>query len=449
MHYPEFYSLAIQVNLNYISTCRFSAINPAMNFKVKILFSILLVMCCYSRGISQVNGCSDPMANNFNSLATVNDGSCTYNNTSYTPPVKVDPINNTLYETSGLQWAANALWTFNDSGGEAAIYRIDTASNAILQKVTLQGAGNTDWEDIAFDGFHFYIGDFGNNSTGARTNLRIYKIPLSAIPDPSVNTNVIIPSAQVGIIHFTYSDQPQPPVASGSDNTKFDCEAMIVDDGKIHLFTKNWINLNSTHYIIPSVMPGTYIATPLETLHTNFLVTGADQAVGDKVIALLGYQVTGLANHYLFYLSDYSGGFYFNGNKRKLDIGNVMVMGQGEGICFRNGHYGYISNERVVRTISGTTFTFTPKLRAFDIRNFVSNVPETYIFNGTGNWDVPSNWSDGLMPPANISNHTLVFVDPLAGGSCILNIAYSIPPGSSIMVHQGKHFVVGGNMLIQ
>src|SRR4051812_554260 len=45
---------------------------------------------------SQVQGCKDPAANNYNSSATVSDGSCTYNPTFYTPPVKVDPISNVL-----------------------------------------------------------------------------------------------------------------------------------------------------------------------------------------------------------------------------------------------------------------------------------------------------------------------------------------------------------------
>ncbi|MEP7163307.1 MAG: hypothetical protein ABI741_01370 [Ferruginibacter sp.] len=416
---------------------------------LKSVFTILLALFCCCQAYNQVPGCTDPMANNFNSLATVNDGSCTYNNTSYTPPVKVDPVNSILAETSGLEWAGNSLWTFNDSGGEPAIYRIDTLSNTILQKVSLQGASNTDWEDIAFDGFYFYIGDFGNNSNGARTDLKIYKFPFSAIPEPVANPDVTIAAADISIINFIYSDQPQPPVPSAANSTKFDCEAMIVDDGKIHLFSKNWVDLNATHYVIGSVMAGTYIAMPLETLATNFLVTAADKSVGNKVVALLGYQVTGLANHFMFLLSGYTGGYYFNGNKRKLDLPNVTVMGQAEGICFKNGHYGYISNERVMRTIGGIPLTFTQKLRSFDIRNFVSNVPVTYIFTGNGNWNVPSNWSDLVMPPPAITASTLIFVDPLPGGSCILNIPYTIPAGSSIMIHEGKYFVIPGDLLLQ
>src|SRR5437764_487858 len=95
------------------------------SFFSKIFFSILLLMCAVT-GHTQVYGCRDPLANNYNGAATVNDGSCTYNAASYTPPVKVDPLSDTLIETSGLQMAGGFLWTFNDGGHPASIYRIDT-----------------------------------------------------------------------------------------------------------------------------------------------------------------------------------------------------------------------------------------------------------------------------------------------------------------------------------
>ena len=215
---------------------------------------ILLLMLLGEQVYSQVSGCTDSLANNFNPRATVNNGSCMYNNSAYAPPLKADRIPDTLAENSGLQWAGNSLWSFNDGGGAAAIYRIDTTNGALLQSVYLQGAHNTDWEDIGFDGLYFYIGDVGNNGNGARTDLKIYKFPLSTIPGYATNPVVIIPAEQVSVINFSYSDQPQPPIASGINHTKFDCEAMIVDNGKIHLFTKNWIDLNTTHYVIDSVL---------------------------------------------------------------------------------------------------------------------------------------------------------------------------------------------------
>ncbi|HEX8460904.1 MAG TPA: T9SS type A sorting domain-containing protein [Segetibacter sp.] len=335
------------------------------NFIACILFSSSL-------SYGQVSGCKDPLANNYNAAATVNDGSCLYNSTNYAPIFKTN-LSSTLAESSGLQMANNFLWSFNDGGGSAAIYRIDTITNAILQTVNLTGATNVDWEDIAFDGTNFYIGDFGNNANGARTDLKIYKFPIAAIPDYVTNPVASIPATQIQEIKFIYNDQPQPPIAGASNLTKFDCEAMIVDGGIIHLFTKNWIDTTSTHYILTNITTAVNIAVPVETLATGYLVTAADKAVGRNTVALLGYQNTGFANHFMYLLTDYSAGRYFNGNKRKINLGTALDMGQAEGITFRNSTYGYISNENF--------FTISQRLKSFDIANFVSNAGEVLAIN--------------------------------------------------------------------
>ena len=401
-------------------------------------------------GYSQVQGCTDTLANNYNSTATINNGSCTYNVTSYTPPIKVDPISDTLIESSGLQWAGNALWTFNDGGGSAAIYRIDTLANILQQRVYLEGASNIDWEDIAFDGIYFYVGDFGNNANGARTDLKIYKFPLSAIPpDYIANPVVVISAAQIAVINFTYSDQPQPPQPTNANNTKYDCEAMIIDSGKIHLFSKNWIDLVSTHYVIDGVAAGDYIAQPVEVLVTNYLVTAADKAIGQKLIALLGYQNSGLGNHFIYLLSGYSGGNYFNGNKRLLNLPTAAEMGQAEGLTFKNGVEGYISNEKFMRTVFGFSVLVNQKLRAFDIHTFVSGLSTTYIFTGNGNWDNPANWSGNIMPPATPPANSQIFIDPQPEGQCVLNVSFTLSQGSAITINAGKSFVIQGNLIQQ
>ncbi len=371
---------------------------------ITYLFLVAFGLFGINVATAQVSGCPDPQAVNYNPQATINNGSCTYNPTSYTPPIRVDTLNTILEETSGLQWAAGALWTFNDGGGITAIYKIDTLTKNILQTVTLAGITNIDWEDIAFDGTFFYVGDFGNNLNGGRTNLTIYKFPISLIPDHTVSTSVTIPFGSIEKIMFTYSDQPQPAVAGAPNATKFDCEAMIVDGGQIHLFSKNWIDNNSTHYVINGLNAGTYTATAVETLQTNYLVTGADKAVGDNVVILLGYQVTGAADHFLHLLSNYSGGLYFNGNKRRIDLPNATVMGQAEGITFRNASYGYISNEKFTRTIPPFTITVVQALRSFNTSSFISQfilpleVADFKVINRNEtheiSWRFPSNMPD-------------------------------------------------------
>lgn len=343
---------------------------------VKIIL-ILFIILKSSPAYNQIHGCIDSSANNYNPSATINDGSCTYNDISYTPSAMLDSISYILKESSGLQWAQNSLWSFNDRGGKPDLYRIDTASASILQTVRLTGATNVDWEEITFDGTYFYVGDFGNNLNGARTDLKIYKFPYSSIPDYTTTPQAAIPSENIEVINFTYKDQPNP-VAVELDATKFDCEAMIVSEGKIHLFTKDWIDFTSTHYVIDSTLAGSYVATPVDTLNTGYLVTAASKAPAQEVVVLLGYQSSFPGNHYMHLLTGYSDGKYFNGNKRRINLSNAAIMGQAEGITFRNDNYGYISNEK----LENSFVTVSQKLYSFDIGRFIpSNILTTLLKN--------------------------------------------------------------------
>ncbi|HLL42422.1 MAG TPA: hypothetical protein VK369_04750, partial [Segetibacter sp.] len=257
------------------------------------------------------------------------------------------------------------------------LFRIDTASKAILQTVRLTGATNVDWEELTFDGTYFYVGDFGNNLNGARTDLKIYKFPYSSIPDYLTTPQADIPREQIEIINFTYKDQ-QNRVAAGLDATKFDCEAMIVSEGKIDLFTKDWIDFTSTHYVINSTLPGSYVATPVDTLDTDYLVTAASKVPGQEVVVLLGYQNSFPGNHYMHLLTGYSEGKYFNGNKRKINLPNAATMGQAEGITFKNDNYGYISNEK----LESSFVTVWQKLYSFNIGSLIpSNILTTQLNN--------------------------------------------------------------------
>lgn len=416
-----------------------------MNFKFMLVVSGSLLLAASS--FAQVQGCTDPLANNYNAAATSNNGTCTYNSSGYTPPVKVDPITDSLIESSGLQMAGGFLWSFNDGGGTATLYRIDTITNALLQRVILSGASNKDWEDIAFDGTYFYMGDFGNNANGARTDLKIYKFPFSAIPDYTITPVATIDAQQIETINFTYSDQVQPPVATAPNATAFDCEAMVVDNGKVHLFTKNWISLSTIHYVINSTNAGTYVATPMETLATNYLVTAADKVAGQNIVTLFGYQNTGTANHFLHILSDYRSDSFFTGNKRIINLPDATVMGQGEGLAFRSGKYGYISNERFSRTVGPFTITVNQKLRAFDVGSFVGNYFTTYVFTGNGNWSDSSNWKYNMKPPAMLIAGNEILIDP--AGDCLLDIPYTMPAGTKLTVSAGKNFLMNGNLTVQ
>ena len=222
-----------------------------------------------------------------------------------------------LNENSGLIYTNGQLWTHNDSGGSAAIYRISETDGSILQTVTLTNATNTDWEAITADANYFYIGDFGNNTTGSRTDLKIYRVSKAAIgagADISVSGD---------IINFSYPDQVNP-VPTGANNTKFDCEAFLVKDNQLHLFTKDWVDHKTVHYTLP-VTPGTYIAQRKEEFAVNGLITDATISVTNaNEIVLIGY-TKDLFNLFIWVLWDYTGDNFFSGNKRRVGLGSSIT----------------------------------------------------------------------------------------------------------------------------
>ena len=179
-----------------------------------LLLTGLLFFFLFSQALSQdVPGCTDPRANNYNPAATVNNGTCTYDPTLYSPPFRY-LLPNEVKETSGLLFWDKDFWTLNDSGNDPIIYRLDTTTGSIIQRITILKASNVDWETMAQDDDYIYIGDVGNNS-GNRDDLGIYIVSKASIPssgDVSVNSNHIT---------FTYSDYPGEKIERGDNN--FDC----------------------------------------------------------------------------------------------------------------------------------------------------------------------------------------------------------------------------------
>lgn len=88
-----------------------------------------------------------------------------------------------------------------------------------------------------------------------------------------------------------------------------------------------------------------------------------------------------------------------------------------------------------------------------DFRGYIDDIAiedskgSVYIFNGNGNWDVAANWFDGNMPPSTVSGG-YIFIDPVAGGECVLNVGQHVNNKNVIIVNAGKEFRVMGNLMI-
>ncbi len=328
-------------------------------YSIAILF---LVTMSFKNGVqAQVNGCTDPQATNYNASATVNDGTCSYAAVNLPLTEKTLLSSPLIDETSGVEFVNGKLWTFNDSGNSNSIYRVDTSSSTVFQTVQITNATNVDWEDMTSNDNHLFVGDFGNNA-GNRQNLKIYRVAIGSLA-PGATT------VAADIINFSYSDQTSFPTQQNNNN--FDCESMIFFNDSIHLFSKNWVDKQTRHYVLPN-SPGTHVAQYRETLNVGYLVTSASiQKFG--VIALIGYDNSATRPISLYMLYDYKNGLFFNGNKRKFNLSTEFVHGQVEGVDFFNTSYAYISNEKYVN--GGTV---VPKLKTFSLEPFL---PAAFMFS--------------------------------------------------------------------
>jgi len=296
------------------------------------LIFLVLLLSGFQLNAQDVPGCTDPQANNYNPDANINDGSCTYDPTLYSPVFNF-LLPDILEETSGLIFYSDELWTINDSGNDAILYKLDTAAGNIIQEITINNAVNTDWESLAQDEQYIYIGDFGNNS-GNRDDLGIYIIAKEDLPESGNG------SVSAGYIAFTYPDYPGR--INQRDENNFDCEAMISIGDSLYLFSKNWGDFQTKLYRLPK-QAGTYEAALLATFNTAGLVTGADYNDESGEVVLIGYSAA-TTIPFLWLLFDYQNNFLFSGNKRRIDLTSIIAA-QTEAITYTRGKNGKISNE--------------------------------------------------------------------------------------------------------
>lgn len=193
--------------------------------------------------------------------------------------VQVTPLSPSLGESSGLLFLNGKIITHNDSGGDAALFEIDSLTGNFSRKVVIANAGNNDWEDITADSNYIYIGDIGNNA-GDRTNLRIFRI--------SQNDYWNTPNDTIfaDTIRFAYADQTvftyQP------EATNYDCEALASIGDSLYLFTKNWVNAKTYIYVLPK-QPGDYLVPKSDSIFVQGLITGADFHAPSNRLILCGY----------------------------------------------------------------------------------------------------------------------------------------------------------------
>jgi hypothetical protein len=296
-------------------------------------------------------GCTDPKANNLDADASINDGSCTYDDVLMKPLRSIE-LSMDLIESSGLISWNGSLWTHNDNS-DTRLYALDTTQGNIVEEIVLEGVENINWEDIDQDADYIYVGDFGNNLSGNRQDLRILRIH---------KQQLLLGEPQIDSIHFSYSDQDNFDPA-GPNQTEYDCEAMISWGEHIFLFTKQWISGETSLYSLPKT-PGSHEAVKQNSYLVNGLVSGAAAIESKGLVVLCGYDK--LLQPFLLLLYDFKAPDFFSGNIRKIQMN--LPFHQVEGIAATEELTFYLSNESY--TLPSQT-TFPQKLHRLDLSPFL------------------------------------------------------------------------------
>jgi hypothetical protein len=322
-----------------------------MGYKIILILLVFIPLPYLSQW-----GCTDPQATNYDVNASLNDGSCVYNTTNYSLSL-VNNLSDVLQENSGLIRIGNFLYTFNDSGAGALMYELDTLG-IVLRTITVGGATNVDWEAITSNSTHVFIGDVGNNN-GNRHDLCLYRF---------LKSDLTLDTVQAEKLPFYWSDQTQFTSLPNANN--FDCEAIVADADSITLFSKNWEDLQTRRYRLPCFWSDTLAAQLRDSFAVDGLITDACVDTVLNRSYLLGYKNNGnnFYTSFVWCLWDYQDQQVFSGNRRRVEVGNVLTVAQTEGIALKASNKGYISSEKVSSVI-----TIAPKLFQFDFTQFVES----------------------------------------------------------------------------
>ncbi len=272
-----------------------------------------------------------------------------------------------LTETSGLIYYNSKIITHGDSGGVAELYEISDVDCSITRTITITGATNVDWEDIAQDNTYIYIGDFGNN-LGSRTDLVIYRITKTDFSDDN--------SATAEAINFEYDTQTVFP------DTNFDAEGFISFGGKLIIFSKQWVDEEVSAFSLnktPVDEASEHSAIEQSTIYdVNGLVTGADISDDENYIYLSGYSSTGTPFVSIIYNITANDDDVLSNSKYDFNpiLLEALNIAQIEGISFVSktepNHTLYISNE-YLNALS------VAKLRTLNINMGTLSVDENFV----------------------------------------------------------------------
>ncbi len=228
----------------------------------------------------------------------------------------ISDLPNSLKEASAVETVngSNLLWTIEDSGNKNNIYGLNK-NGKIVKDIDISNSSNIDWEDLTSDSFgNLYIGDFGNNSKN-RDDFTIYKVSdLKSDKTTAERINFILPK----------NLKPK------------DFEAFFLFNDYFYIFSKE--NKSSILLKVPNSI-GKHTAEMITDFNLDGKhneITSADISDDGKTIILLNHEK-------LWKITNYETDRFFEGTVEEMTFGHGS---QKEGICFKNNHSVYITDEK-------------------------------------------------------------------------------------------------------
>ncbi|MCU0383223.1 MAG: hypothetical protein MUF68_04080, partial [Cyclobacteriaceae bacterium] len=213
-----------------------------------------------------------------------------------------------------------ALWTHNDSGGDADAYLIDSAGKYI-GKISFNNLKNRDWEEIAVakhaDTSYLYIGEIGDNRA-IYTTKYIYKCI-----EPKLKKDETKLITDFDTIAFALEDGPR------------DTEAFFVDENTqdIYIFSKREPEISVYLLPYPQATKGILTAKKISTLPITQIVA-VDYNAKTNELLVKNYDTV----YYWKKLNEESWQSMF----ARLPIKQPYIPEpQGEAICFTHTANGY------------------------------------------------------------------------------------------------------------
>ena len=340
------------------------------------------------------------------------------------------PLPLSLNESSGIIYFNGKLITHNDSGGNNELYEVDLGTEAVTRTVTISGATNIDWEDITQDDTSIYIGDIGNNISGNRDDLKIYKI--------SKTDYLSMDTVTAETIAFSYSDQTDL-TATSANNTEWDAEALVsYDASNLIVFTKNWINGITKGYLI-SKTPGTHSLTPLTTtLNSNGLITGGTYNPLSGKLFLVGYTAPVLPNPlqpFVWKCEDFTGNDVFSGTNTQTSLSTPFNYEQTEAITYLDQDEYFITSEAFTVSIlsdyaklisfstNDVALSMDDEYKTHDLSLFPNPVKDVLHIKGSEIASVQVY--DTKQVKLYEGNNFLIDMSPLSSGIYFVNVRFN------------------------